>query len=154
MYNFKKGMLVGVVFLVALMSLTSITTANDEAVNDKGCSHMDKIAYERKAIRPHFNFYYQLLAEKYAPEYVEAWNEIISDRDAIMKKYKELKKSGKNIEKPYNEVWLEKHRELQEEFLKAVKKRDDKILKEIVPKVIEHQKELNAMWKDSIKKVK
>lgn len=142
------------VLLVATMTATYPTMQVDAEEFDHEASQIEKVKYEHKAIRPHFNFYYQLLAEKYAPKHVKVWNEVIAEREALIKKYRELAKSGKEIGDFYDEAWLKAHGDLQKHFLEAVEKRDDAALQNIVPQVIDHQKELNILLKKRLKEFK
>ncbi|RXI99541.1 hypothetical protein DS745_15110 [Anaerobacillus alkaliphilus] len=145
----------GVVTLAVLMffAYTNVTIVSAEELENE-TNQMDQVKYEHKAIRPHFNFYYQLLAEKYAPKHVKVWNDVISEREALIKKYRELAKSGKEIGNFYDETWLKVHSDIQKQFLEAVEKRDDQALKNIVPQVIDHQKELNILLKKRLKEIK
>ncbi|OIJ16006.1 hypothetical protein BKP35_03210 [Anaerobacillus arseniciselenatis] len=151
---FQQKVIFSIVIATMLFSLTSVAFANPEGTQDDASTHFERVSYEQKAIRPHFNFYYQLLAEKYAPKHVKVWNEVLKDRDALLKKYREVKKAGKELEDFYDEEWLKEHSEIHQQFLEAVEKRDDDKLKEIVPRVIDHQKELNAMLKKRLKEIK
>lgn len=150
----KQKQFLLIVITVLLMSFTTAAITGAEETNGKECSHMGKIGYEQKAIRPHFNFYYQLLAEKYAPKQVKVWNEVIKDREALHKQYKELKKAGKELDEFYDEAWLVEHKEIHQQFLEAVEKRDDEALKEVVPRIIDHQKQLNSVLKKRLKEFK
>lgn len=155
MVNNKQKQFLLIVITALLMSFTTATiTDAEETDGGKEYSHMVKGGYQKKAIRPHFNFYYQLLAEKYAPEHVKVWNEVMKDREALHKQYKELKKAGKEPDKFYDEAWLEEHGEIHKEFLEAVEKRDDEALKEVVPRIIDHQKQLNSLLKKRLKEFK
>ncbi|OIJ16900.1 hypothetical protein BKP37_04355 [Anaerobacillus alkalilacustris] len=138
-----------------LFSFTSFSIVNaKEGVNEEASSQVGKIGFEQRVIRAHFNFYYQLLAEKYAPKHVKVWNNVMKDRDALIKKFKELKKDGKELDNFYDETWLKEHNEIQQQFLEAVEKRDDEILKVIVPQIIDHQKQLNSILKKRLKEIK
>lgn len=150
----KQKFLFLVLIASLLLSFTTVVGANAEEVNDQECSDMEKISHEQKAIRPHFNFYYQLLAEKYAPKHVSVWNEVLKDREGLFKKYKELKKAGKEVDNLYDEAWKKEHGEIQQLFLEAVEKRDDTKLKEMVPRLIDHQKQLNSLLKKRINELK
>lgn len=150
----KQKIIIVATICAVLISFTNVNIVSAEEANDNTCSSMEKVGFDKKAVRPHFNFYYQLLAEKYAPNYVKVWDEVLKDREAIFKNYKELKKAGKEVEPPYDDAWLKKHSEVHQQFVDAVEKRDEASLKEMVPKVIEHQRELNLMWKKKIKEVK
>ncbi|MCT8138725.1 hypothetical protein H1D32_13850 [Anaerobacillus sp. CMMVII] len=156
MERIKQSKLLYVV-IVATLLLTSINSLNvyaEDETEGEACTHMEQVKYQHKAIKPHFNFYYQLLAEKYAPKHVKVLKDVITEREALFKKYRELVKSGKDVGDFYDEAWLKKHDEIQTQFLDAVEKRDDAALKKIVPQVIEHQKELNVLLKKRLKELK
>jgi hypothetical protein len=155
MIKLKRSMLFAVIAATILVSFSNVGNVMAEVVNGGDTlEQLQQVKYEHKAIRPHFDFYYQLLAEKYAPKHVKVWNEIIKDREALLKKYRELTKSGKDVGNFYDEEWLKVHNEIHKQFLVAVEKRDDEALKTIVPKVIDHQKELNVLLKKRLKEMK
>lgn len=158
MNTFKQKFLFFVVATVLVLMLVpnfgTVRAEGTDGTDDEACVHMEKVTYEHKAIRPHFNFYYQLLAEKYAPKHVKVWNEVIKDREALLKKYRELTKEGKEVGEFYDENWLKTHQDIHQQFLAAVEKRDDDALKTVVPLVIDHQKELNSLLKKRLKEIK
>lgn len=141
------------VFIVATL-LVGFSTVVGAEENSTEPAQMDQVRYEHKVVRPHFNFYYELLAEKYAPKHVKVWHDVINERDALMKKYRQLAKEGKEIGNFYDETWLKTHSDMQQKFLEAVEKRDDATLKNIVSQVIDHQKELNILLKKQLKEIK
>ncbi|OIJ20332.1 hypothetical protein BKP45_09715 [Anaerobacillus alkalidiazotrophicus] len=151
----RKKLLLLLMITSILVSFTSLPIVNaNEDVNEEASSQVGKIGFEQRVIRAHFNFYYQLLAEKYAPKHVKVWNNVMQDRDALIKKFKELKKDGIELDNFYDETWLKEHNEIQHQFLEAVEKRDDEILKVIVPQIIDHQKQLNSILKKRLKELK
>lgn len=156
MSKFNKKLVLITVMTAILLSFGTLSNvhAEDLEVKEESSLHFGKGGYNHKSIRPHFNYYYQLLAEKYAPKHVKVWNEVTKDREALYKKYKELKKEGKELDKFYDEEWLNKHKDIQKQFLEAVEKRDEEALKEIVPLVIDHHKELNSLLKKRLKEIK
>jgi hypothetical protein len=149
----KQKFIFAVILAAILISGTHTGIVTAENTDDE-VTQMEQVKYEHKAIKPHFNFYYQLLAEKYAPKHVKVWNEVIREREALFKKYRELSKSGKDIGNFYDEDWLKAHNDIHQKFLAAVEKRDDDALKMIVPQVIDHQKELNSLLKKRLKEIK
>lgn len=150
----KQKLLFVAIITAILLSSTNLGVVNAEDTDSEASAHMEHVKYEHKAIRPHFNFYYQLLAEKFAPKHVKIWNEVIKDREALLKKYRELAKEGKEVGNFYDEEWLKAHNDIHQQFLIAVEKRDENALKTIVPQVIDHQKELNALLKKRLKEIK
>lgn len=150
----KQKLLFVAIITAILLPSTNIGGVNAEDTDSEASAHMEHVKYEHKAIRPHFNFYYQLLAEKFAPKHVKIWNEVIKDREALLKKYRELAKEGKEVGNFYDEEWLKAHNDIHQQFLIAVEKRDENALKTIVPQVIDHQKELNALLKKRLKEIK
>lgn len=150
----KQKLLFVAIITAILLSSTNLGVVIAEDTDSEASAHMEQVKYEHKAIRPHFNFYYQLLAEKYAPKHVRIWNEVIKDREALLKKYRELAKEGKEVGNFYDEEWLKAHNDIHQQFLIAVEKRDEIALKTIVPQVIDHQKKLNALLKKRLKEIK
>jgi hypothetical protein len=154
MIKLKQNFLFAVIVATILVSYSNVGNVMAEEVDGDTVEQLQQVKYEHKAIRPHFDFYYQLLAEKYAPKHVKVWNESIKEREALLKKYRELVKSGKDVGNFYDEDWLKVHNEIHKQFLVAVEKRDDGALKTIVPQVIDHQKELNLLLKKRLKEMK
>ncbi|HHY21853.1 MAG TPA: hypothetical protein GX525_08220 [Bacilli bacterium] len=126
---------------LAMLFLASVLVTSVSADDDKGkpsCHcHMKKYGV-------HIDHYYELLAEKYAPDLVDEWKVISKDQQELMSKLKEDKDKKAEFKKNLKESsWYKRHKELEKQFTKAVKERDKNALKEIMPKVIEMQKELN-----------
>ncbi len=153
MQKVKQKFLFVVMIATMLISFSNMAIVNAENEGE-ACAHMEGVKLEFKALRPHLHFYYQLLAEKYAPDQVKGWTEVIKEREVLFKKYRELAKSGKINGKFYDETWLKTHSEIQQQLLDAVQKRDENALKNIVPKMLDHQKELNSLLKDRLKEIK
>lgn len=154
MIKLKQNFVFAVILATILVSYSNVGNVMAEEVDGDTVEQLQQVKYEHKAIRPHFDFYYQLLAEKYAPKHVKVWNEIIKEREGLLKKYRELVKSGKDVVNFYDEEWLKVHNEIHKQFLVAVQKRDDDVLKTVVPQVIDHQKELNFLLKKRLKEMK
>lgn len=119
-------------------------------------SYHDHVYHEyylrHDAMRPHFNFYYDLLIDRYQPELQEEWRLIVNERETLIKKYKELKKEGKlkdPVEK--DESWKTEHQNIHERFLNAVKERNDEAIEEVLPDLLALQKEMNEFLKSQIK---
>ncbi|QOY36043.1 hypothetical protein AWH56_025955 [Anaerobacillus isosaccharinicus] len=110
----KRRLLFVAIVTGILFSSTNLDVVKAENNDGEASTHMEQVKYEHKAIRPHFNFYYQLLAEKYAPNHVKIWNDVIKDREALLKKYRELAKEGKEVGNFYDEEWLKAHNEIHD----------------------------------------
>lgn len=120
------------VFLATLL-VTSVSAEN----NGKSSCQMKKCGI-------HMGYYYELLTEKYAPDLVEEWKVISKDQQELMSKLKENKEKKEEFKKNLKEhSWYKRHKELEKQLTKAVKERDEEALKEMMPKMIEIQKELN-----------
>jgi hypothetical protein len=152
-YQLKLMSCVFVAFMVMVFSSISIVHAQEEMMEDVS-ARIGHVSYEHAALKPHFDFYYLLLAEKYAPKYVKVWKEVVKEREDLLSKSKELISEGKEIGDYYDEDWSNTHSEIQKKFLEAVEKQAEDSLKEIVPRVIEHQKELNTLLKKHLKEIK
>ncbi|MBU8907758.1 hypothetical protein [Desertibacillus haloalkaliphilus] len=135
--------------LVALFTNQPLIYAEEgEGSQEAECQYEDKIMHTHENFSIHLNLYYQLLAEKFAPEYVDVWQEINKERELIRKKLQEAKKKGELLHGDVvGEEWLKKHESLQTEFTNAVQKQDDQELKELIPKLFTNYKELNELFK-------
>ncbi|MBM7097256.1 hypothetical protein JSY36_16105 [Bacillus sp. H-16] len=132
------------------------TSAEEPSPAVKRDNHENNVYHQyylrHDALRPHFNFYYDLLIDRYQPELKEEWRLIVNERESLIKKYKELKKEGKlkdHVQK--GEAWKEKHEMVQESFLKAVKERNDEAIKDVLPDLLALQKEMNDYLKNHVK---
>lgn len=107
----------------------------------------------------HQAMYMQLLAEKYAPETVPAWKETMTERVALMKALRELKRSGKwkredakekfeKAGKDHRET-MKDHMKLIERFTEAVESENAKELKAVLPLLLASEQKLN----DALRKV-
>lgn len=107
-------------------------------------THEMAVVHKQAAIKAHIKFYYELLIEKYRPDLMEEWMEVSREKEAILKKMKELKKEGKEFNEPMvSEDWKEKHSNYHEQFLTAVETRDDEKLKALLPALLQLQKQWN-----------
>lgn len=125
-------------FLLTLfLASVLVTSVSAHGHNEKSNCHMKKFGV-------HIDYYYELLTEKYAPDLVDEWKVISKDQQEMMSKLKEDKDKKAEFKKNLKDKsWYKRHKELEKEFTKAVKNRDENALKEIMPKVIDLQKELN-----------
>ncbi|WP_096188496.1 hypothetical protein [Evansella halocellulosilytica] len=144
------------VFVLSIV-LFSSAFLNDEVGADVGevggaeisNKEYHEISYRHEAIRPHIEFYYELMIEKYHPELKEEWKETLRERETILKKLKEVQKEGKSYDhEQMNEEWLNKHQKTHQQLLNAVKKRDGEAIKALLPKIIDLHKDWNKMHKD------
>ncbi|WP_096434738.1 hypothetical protein [Alteribacter populi] len=147
-----------IVFFLTLIVATSlfqpvISFAEDPAEHENDHNNTyHEMYYRHEALRPHFHFYYDLLIDRYHPELKSEWREIISERETLIKKFKELKKEGKLQDPPEkDQQWKEKHQEVHEKFLAAVKERNDQEIKEVLPELLTLQKDVNKYLKARIK---
>ncbi|WP_216829468.1 hypothetical protein [Alkalihalobacterium elongatum] len=99
----------------------------------------------------HLNMYYELLAEKYTPQYVDTWREISREQAVLKKKISEAMKNGQLMHgEVIDQEWYKKHEELQTLFVQAVEQRNEKAIKKVLPKVFQQQKDLNKMYKERL----
>ncbi|MFC0561591.1 hypothetical protein [Halalkalibacter alkalisediminis] len=153
MKRFHQLFLFAQIMLIASIVITSLAPVQAEVSDDQKeeacCEHDQAISKELKV---HLDFYYELLAEKYAPDQIEKWKEIRVERDLLQKKLKEAKQRGElENGQTVDKTWLDKHAELQNAFNNAVEKRDEDKLKEILPKMFAQYAELNALYKQRLK---
>ncbi|MCD8510787.1 MAG: hypothetical protein LRY73_13555 [Bacillus sp. (in: Bacteria)] len=112
--------------LVLFMSLLPLNSFAEEDIEKKEEveNHEVGLTHKNSVLKTHIKFYYELLIEKYRPDIMEEWKEISREKDAILKKLKELKKEGKEFNEPIvSEEWKEKHCIYHEQFLAAVEKK-------------------------------
>ena len=129
--------------------LTSFAEKIPYTSAEEECDNNEEIIYRHIAIKPHLYFYLELLFEKYTPELKVEWQEVQREKEAINKKMKEMKKEGTTREDPINNrEWKKKHEEFQEEFLNAVKKRDEESLINLLPV----QLKLHKQWNEEHRK--
>lgn len=112
----------------------------------------EDIFHKHSQMKAHINFYYELLIDKYRPDLKEEWIEITREKEAILKKIKEMKKEGKELELPaITEEWKEKHSYYHEQFLEAVERRDDEKLKSLLPALLQLHKKWNEDHRELFK---
>ncbi|WP_096201174.1 hypothetical protein [Bacillus sp. FJAT-45350] len=149
---------VGLACLVGfLVSFAQMPVHAEESIvkEECNCSSGHDLSYTSEIIDIHMTMYYQLLAEKYAPELVAEWNEIQKERDMLEKKITELEKTGALLHgKKVGEDWYKSHAELQTNFAKAIKEYDEKEIKKMIPKLFDQHKELNKLYKKRIQMAK
>ncbi|WP_209123117.1 hypothetical protein [Alkalihalobacillus sp. BA299] len=136
--------------VLTLISSQNVTYAfefeSQQKKDEKCCTHTCLMM--NNGFAAHLNMYYELLAEKYAPEYVDAWREISKEQAVLKRKLSEAMKNGQLMHGDViDEEWYKKHEELQNLFVQAVEQRNEKALKKVLPKVFQQQKNLNKMYK-------
>ncbi|WP_100404735.1 hypothetical protein [Bacillus solitudinis] len=149
---------VAVVFCMLSVSLMQPVQAEQEASSKKEvaadqCKHC--VMEARKHVEVHLDYYYELLAEKYAPNEVEKWQTIRKERDLLRKKVKEMKKRGElqdRLEK--KSEWFKQHKELQILFKDAIEKRDEKAIKASLPQLFNQYQQMNEVMKKRLEETK
>ncbi|MFC0472520.1 hypothetical protein ACFFHM_19055 [Halalkalibacter kiskunsagensis] len=149
MKRFHQLFLLTQVLLVASIVVTSLAPVQAEVSGEEGkqeCYQHEKEI--TKDLKVHFDFYYELLAEKFAPTEIEKWKEIRSERDLLQKKLKEAKQKGElENGEAIDNAWLDRHSELHDSFNVAVEKRDEELLTQLIPQMFEHYAVLNKVYK-------
>jgi hypothetical protein len=103
-------------------------------------------------IQTHFNYYYELIIEKYRPDLIEEWEKAVSERGAINKKLKEFSHDKqKELHEEISEEWYHEHNLLQEHFLSAVKEREGEEIKKNIPHILTLKKSWNIEMKNIMK---
>ncbi|WP_227938431.1 hypothetical protein [Alkalihalobacillus deserti] len=152
MKRFHQLFLFAQLMLIASIVVTSLAPVQAEVSEDK----KEETCWEHeqgisKKLKVHLDFYYELLAEKYAPNEIEQWKEIRVERDLLQKKLKEAKQRGElENGQAVDKSWLDKHAELQKAFNNAIEKRDDEQLKTILPQMFDQYAELNSLFKQRL----
>jgi len=113
---------------------------------------------------PHQAMYMQLLAEKYTPESAGAWRQTMEERTALMKAMRELQAAGiadragaeERMKKFMQEsgASFQAHQALIKGFTDAVEAKDDRAIREALPKLLQSEQKLNAAlrkWVDAEK---
>ncbi|UCZ54630.1 hypothetical protein LGQ02_07725 [Bacillus shivajii] len=138
------------IFLTFVFPIGQPVIAEDGSEENDFCENChEKISYEHQVIRPHMEYYFELLLDKYSPDLKEEWTEVLRERESILKKLKQMKKEGKLKEHPSpSERWYEKHGQIHDQFLNAVKKRDDETITQLLPQLLSLQKEWNVIHKE------
>ncbi|MFV8827993.1 hypothetical protein ACNSTQ_09305 [Alkalihalobacterium sp. APHAB7] len=141
---------------ITLFSSQNVTYAfgvGSQQKDDECCSHTSLLI--NNGFTAHLNMYYELLAEKYTPEYVNAWREISKEQAVLKKKISEAMKNGELMHGDViDQDWYKKHEELQTLFVQAVEQRNEKALRKVLPKVFQQQKDLNKMYKERLAMIK
>ncbi|WP_142669876.1 hypothetical protein [Alteribacter lacisalsi] len=150
-----KVLLLVLILLIALVSPLSTSYAEDAPEGKEETRHSYEGMYLKyDKLRPHFNYYYELLIERHEPALKEEWTLIVQERETLIKKYREMKKEGKLKDADFHnldEEWNQKHQDVQERFLQAVKERNDDSLKMLLSELIALQKEMNEYLQSVIK---
>lgn len=124
--------------IFCFMSFTQVGAEED--------TYMQQYGQEMKceAIKPHIEYYHELLIERFTPDRLEEWKDVVRERHQIIKKVRQDKGEG---EIEWNDGLREKYETLHKKFSEAVKARDEEELKRIIPSLIDWQKEWNEYYK-------
>ncbi|GAE24627.1 hypothetical protein JCM9140_569 [Halalkalibacter wakoensis JCM 9140] len=147
-------LLVQIVLLttVAITSLAPVQAEGPIEEEEQECCQQDEQI--KKELKVHFDFYYELLAEKYAPDEIEKWKDIRSERDLLLKKLKEAKQKGElENGEAIDKEWIAKHKEITDSFHTAIEKRDEEQVRLLLPKLFDHYRELNNLYKKRLELV-
>ncbi|SDY57460.1 hypothetical protein SAMN05421736_102309 [Evansella caseinilytica] len=150
----KKCRMISLCLAIVLFCLLPLTgyAETDNAKDHEECEKHHKFMQHHDTIHTHLTYYYELLIDKYRPELKEEWTAVTRDKEAILKKIREMKKEGKQIDDLFvNDKWKEQHQQYQADFLTAVKKRDEAQIKELLPQILELQKQWNKKHRELLK---
>ncbi|MDT8862551.1 hypothetical protein N0O92_20305 [Alkalihalobacillus sp. MEB130] len=153
MKRFHQLFLLTQIVLLASVAITSLAPVQAEVPNEdpeqECCQHEQQEMNQE--LKVHLDFYYELLAEKYAPDEIEKWKEIRSERDLLQKKLKEAKQKGElENGEAIDKTWVDEHKKLTDAFNAAIEKRDEEQLRTIMPKLFDHYKKLNDVYKERL----
>ncbi|WP_332632298.1 hypothetical protein [Halalkalibacter flavus] len=150
MKRFHQLFILAQIVLLASIAVTSLAPVQAEVPNEE--PEQECRGHEQqeinKELKVHLDYYYELLAEKYAPNELEKWKEIRSERDLLQKKLKEAKQKGE-LENggAIDNEWIEQHKEITDAFNAAIEKRDEEQLRKLLPQLFDHYKKLNDVYK-------
>ncbi|TMW73727.1 hypothetical protein [Alteribacter natronophilus] len=150
-----KCFMVAALLTAALTQFPGLIAAEEspEGREESARTH-ETVHLKYDKMRPHLNFYYELLIERYEPAMKEEWLMIVQELETLIKKYREMKKEGKLKDKDFHnqdDKWKMKHQDVQEQFLKAVKERNDEAIRAILPDLVTLQKEMNEYLESILK---
>ena len=149
----NKSIIIKVVLLCAMLMMLGIGNGYANHHEEKcQCEHKQCLTHKHSFMKTHINMYYELLAEKYAPDQVKVWQEIVKERALIKKKISNAKKNGGKLdEKDLMKEWFKEHKEIQAKFEEAIEKRDNKEITNYLPVIFEQHQKLNDLLKEALK---
>ncbi|MFA9556004.1 hypothetical protein ACERII_01665 [Evansella sp. AB-rgal1] len=140
------------IFLILQLGTPIHALAEDQGNKESNMEEWEMkqdIVHRHDSIKIHLQYYYELLVEKHRPELKEEWIEINREKEAILKKMREMKKEGKTFD--FTQIdgeWKVKHERIHEEFMEVVKSRDNEKIKNILPEIINLSKEWNEVYRE------
>lgn len=143
-----KKLLTSIFIVLTLMTVVgSQYIYAEENVTSEKC-----VKNKHKFMDVHMSLYYELLAEKYAPDQVDVWKNISKERKDLKKQINYAKERGEALHlgskmKP----WFDEHKKLQKQFTKAIDKGDENEIKKLLRDVIALHQQLNEIYKEVLK---
>lgn len=112
----------------------------------------------------HQRTYLTLLAEKYAPDSVSAWNSVLDESDQLHEQYRALFRSekGKALHQSLKKKgfsdelkdYMKKHIDMKHKFTDAIESRDEGKIKAVLGELLVHCKERNVLMESKLKEWK
>ncbi|SER48383.1 hypothetical protein [Salipaludibacillus aurantiacus] len=143
------------VFLLAVQTASGFPCGDSDYTdyNENSNALTGEVMYETSTLKPHFNYYYELLFEKHRPDLMEEWKEVGREREALTKKLKEFNKEKRtNLCDSIPDEWYEHHQLAQERFLQSVKERETSKIKISLYHLLAVKKTWNEEMKEALKK--
>ncbi|OZM57115.1 hypothetical protein CIB95_06500 [Lottiidibacillus patelloidae] len=117
----SKGFILAIVLTLALPVLAFAQTDEDSAKEQNKKTKITDVMkkkweHKRDHIKlgVHKGMYFQLLAEKYTPDQLSDWEEVLAERKSLMEQIKELKASKKeSIKETYKEEMKKLHEQVK-----------------------------------------
>jgi hypothetical protein len=105
---------------------------------------------QQESMKPHIDYYFELLISKHRPDLLDEWLEVERDREAIYKKIKAYSNDEyEKILKSISNEWYENHAKMHERLLAAVKERNNEKIK----LSLGHLCSLKKTWNEEVKTI-
>lgn len=138
-----------IIFSLFMLVGFNDVSAHETMTNEKGSKEEKCLTHKHEQMKIHINMYYELLAEKYAPDQVKLWQDIQKEQANLKAQIKEAKEKGElDSLKDKMKPWFKEHKEIQKQFTEAIEKRNEKQIKKLLPEIISHHQQLNELYKE------
>ncbi|MCR6110527.1 hypothetical protein HXA35_09320 [Bacillus sp. A301a_S52] len=105
---------------------------------------------QQENMKPHIDYYFELLITKHRPDLLEEWLAVERDREAIYKKIKAFSKEEyEKILTQISNEWYDNHAKMHEQLLAAVKERNNEKIK----LSLGHLCSLKKTWNEEMKMI-
>ncbi|UTR14512.1 hypothetical protein MM221_18435 [Salipaludibacillus sp. LMS25] len=109
---------------------------------------------QQESMKPHIDYYFELLITKHRPDLLSEWLEVERDREAIYKKIKAFSNEEYDtVHKKISNEWYDNHAKMHNQLLVAVKERNDEKIKLSLGHLCSLKKTWNEEMKNIIKEM-